>query len=370
MISLKKPALAVAAIGAMTVLYPYAGSQAGPYYDGKNVTVIVNAGAGGGLTRSGRLFTKAMQKYLGKDTNMIIKNLPGGGGVKGMNFLAEKAKPDGLTVLWGTSQQMAQLLKLPGVRFDLAKMVVIGAGASSYVTIARSDFPPGLKTASDLLKVKRMIVGGRGTTDGLGLWARLPLKIMGINYRYVPGYRGQPKLNAAIRSKEIGLLGTGSTGYFAFYENTILKSGEGIALYYHSNLKPDGKFSNPGVFPAKLLHFSDFYRKTHGGKSPSGPLWEAYKWLSKFNSRPFGMYTRKSVPADRVAELRAAFKKTLSDKGFIAGWRKAQKLDPNFGVGKEVNWVLREFRNISPQALAGLKTLTDKGKKRKGGKKK
>jgi hypothetical protein len=35
-------------------------------------------------------------------------------------------------VLWGTSQQMAQLLKVRGVRFDLSKLTVIGAGSSSY----------------------------------------------------------------------------------------------------------------------------------------------------------------------------------------------------------------------------------------------
>tara|TARA_B100000315_G_scaffold259597_1_gene316252 strand:- start:2121 stop:3203 length:1083 start_codon:yes stop_codon:yes gene_type:complete len=360
MLSYKSLLLAAGAVGLMAATTP---SQAG-FYDGKDVTVIINAGAGGGLTRSGRLFTSNMKKYLGKGTDMVIKNIAGAGGVKGMNFLQEKSKPNGLTLLWGTSQQMAQLLKLRGVRFDLAKLAVIGAGSSSYVSIARTDFPPGIKSTADLLKVKKMIVGGRGATDGLGLWARLPLKIMGLGYRYVPGYRGQPKLNAAIRAKEIGLLGTGSTGYFAFYENTILKSGEGIALYYHSNLGPDGKFANPGVFPKSLKHFSDFYKDTHGGKLPTGPLWEAYKWLSKFNSRPFGLYTLKGAPADRIAALRAAFKKTLTDKDFVAGWRKAQKADPNFGVGKEVEWILTEWRKISPEAKAGLKALTAKKKKK------
>jgi hypothetical protein len=179
----------------------------------------------------------------------------------------------------------------------------------------------------------------------------------------VPGYRGQPKLNAAIRAKEIGLLGTGSTGYFAFYENTILKSGEGIALFYHSGLGSDGKFANPGVFPKSLKHFSEFYKDTHGGKLPTGPLWEAYKWLSKFNSRPFGLYTLKAVSADKIAALRAAFKKTLTDKDFVAGWRKAQKADPQFGVGKEVEWILTEWSKISPEAKAGLKALTAKKKK-------
>lgn len=368
MLNFKNLAMAVA-VSSMTFAATSSISKAG-FYDGKDVTVIVNSGAGGGLTRSGRLFTNTMKKYLGKGTNMVIKNIAGAGGVKGMNFLAEKAKPNGLTVLWGTSQQMAQLLKLPGVRFDLANITAIGAGASSYVSIVRADFPPGLKSAKDLLKVKKMIVGGRGTTDGLGLWARMPLNIMGLDYRYVPGYRGQPKLNAAIRAKEIGLLGTGSTGYFAFYENTILKSGEAIALFYHSALGSDGKFSNPGVFPKSLQHFSDFYKETHGGKLPSGDMWEAYKWISKFNSRPFGMYTLKATDPAKIAELRAAFKKNLSDKDFIAGWQKAQNNMPSFGVGEEVNWLLSEFRNISPGALAGLKKLTAKKKKGKSAKKK
>ena len=51
------------------------------FYDGKDVTVIVNAGAGGGLTRTGRLFTTTMKKHLGQNTNMVIKNIAGGGGV-------------------------------------------------------------------------------------------------------------------------------------------------------------------------------------------------------------------------------------------------------------------------------------------------
>jgi len=354
----------IGVLGAINISTAGAGS-----YDGKDVTVIVNAGAGGGLTRSGRLFVTHMKKYLGKGTNMVIKNVAGAGGVKGMNFLAEKAKPNGLTVLWGTSQQMAQLLKLRGVRFDLGKIAVIGAGASSYLTIARSDFPPGIKKASDLLKVKKMIVGGRGATDGLGIWARLPLRIMGVDYRYVPGYRGQPKMNAAIRAKEIGLLSTGSTGYYAFYKDTILKSGEATALYYHSPLGADGKFDTMSGMYGKIRHFSEFYKETHSGKSPQGPLWEAYKWLSKFNSRPFGMYTLKAVGASKIAELRAAHRKTLSDKSFIAGWKKAQKIAPNFGVGNEVSWLLTEWNNISPAALSGLKKLTAK-KKKKGGKKK
>jgi tripartite-type tricarboxylate transporter receptor subunit TctC len=353
--------LAAGATGIMGMMAAPAVSAG--FYDGKDVTVIINAGAGGGLTRTGRLFTNYMKKHLGKGANMVIKNVAGAGGIKGMNYLAEKAKPNGLTVLWGTSQQMAQLLKLPGVRFDLSKIAVIGAGSSSYLSIARSDFKPGIKQASDLLKVKKMIVGGRGLTDGLGIFARLPLDILGVNRRYVTGYKSQPKLNAAIRSKEIGLLTTGGIGYIVFYKNTILKSGEGKALYYHSALGADGKYVDPGIYPKDVKHFSEFYKDTHGGKSPAGPLWEAYEWFSKFNSRPFGIYARKDNSPGHIAELRGAFKKTLNDPAFIAAWTKMVRSAPEFGVGKDVSWLLTDFNNVTPGALAGMKKLTARKKK-------
>ena len=77
------------------------GSAKAGFYDGKDVTVIVNAGAGGGLTRNGRTLAGYMKKYLGKGTNMIIKNVAGGGGTKGFNFLTEKTKSNGLTILFG-----------------------------------------------------------------------------------------------------------------------------------------------------------------------------------------------------------------------------------------------------------------------------
>lgn len=328
-------------------------AQAG-FYDGKDVNVIVNAGAGGGLTRTARLFMATMKKHLG--ANFVIKNIPGGGGVKGLNFLAEKAKPDGLTVLWGPANQAAKLLDLPGTRYDPKKLVIIGAGANGYVTIVSAK--AGVKNPADLLKVKRLIVGGRSTTDGLGMFARMPLDVLGVGYRYVPGYNSQPKMNAAIRAREIQALTTGHPGYIAFYKDTILKSGEAVAVYYHSPIGPTGEPQRLPYYPADLMHFVDFYRSVHGGKDPSGPMWEAYKWFSTYQTRPFGLYAPDKTPADRTAELRAAFAETIADKGFVAEYEKKLKSPPNFVVGKEAEYLLTNYDVISPQAREGLKKLT------------
>ena len=65
--NISKVLLFVAGVIGMVTAAP---AQAG-FYDGKDVTVIINAGAGGGLTRTGRLFTTHMKKHLGKDANMV-----------------------------------------------------------------------------------------------------------------------------------------------------------------------------------------------------------------------------------------------------------------------------------------------------------
>jgi tripartite-type tricarboxylate transporter receptor subunit TctC len=359
---LKQTSILMTAAAAMAIACA-APATAG-FYDGKDVTVIVNAGAGGGLTRTGRLFTTHMKKHLGKDTNMVIKNIAGGGGVKGMNFLVEKAKKDGLTILWGTPNAMAKLLGLPGVRYDPKTLNIIGAGSTTYVSLIRADVGDGLKSRADLLKLgKPLIIGGRSTTDGLGIFARLPMDVLGVKYRYVPGYNAQPKLNAAIRAKEIQSLTTGHPGYHAFYKDTILKSGEALALYYHSPMNASGEPARLPLYDAAIKNFLDFYKENHGGKEPSGQMWEAYKWFATYAVHPFGIYAPPGVDAAKVGELRTAFANTVKDPVFVAAYSKRLRAKPNFLIGKDAEYLVKNYDQISADGKAGLKKLTARKKK-------
>ena len=308
-----------------------------------------------------------MEKHLGKNTNMVIKNVPGGGGIKGLNLFAEKVKPDGLTILWGTRNLMAVLLDRPGVRYDPAKFTVIGWHADTYLTIMRSDVGEGVKAPKDLMSVEGIIVGGRAPSAGLDLFSNLPLRILGIDkYRYVPGYTAQPKMNAAIRSREINTLTTGHPGYHAFYKDTILKNGDAIALYFHGPM--DHKTGQPipvsGRYPEGVKNFFDYYREVKG-KDPSGPLWEAYKWFATYEIGPMGFIALKATPPERIKELREAYRKTTTDPGFLAAMTKQVRDTPvRFFVGEEGEFILTDYKNISDEAREGLKKLTARPKKK------
>ena len=73
----------------------------------------------------------------------------------------------------------------------------------------------------------------------------------------------------------------------------------------------------------------------------------------------------KGTPAERVAELRAAYKAAIADPTFLAAYKKQFKVIPNFWVGKDAEWLLTDYKKISPEAIAGMKAMAGPAKKKK-----
>jgi len=69
--------------------------------------------------------------------------------------------------------------------------------------IVRTNVKPGLTKADDLLKAKRLKVGGRSPHNILDMVGNLSLKILGVNFKYVAGYRGMSQISAAIYGEEV-----------------------------------------------------------------------------------------------------------------------------------------------------------------------
>jgi tripartite-type tricarboxylate transporter receptor subunit TctC len=70
----------------------------------REVTMIVNAGAGGSTSGGARILAKAMEAQLGKP--IVVVSKPGGSGTKGA-ILVMKAKPDGYTIGYSFSHNLA-----------------------------------------------------------------------------------------------------------------------------------------------------------------------------------------------------------------------------------------------------------------------
>ena len=69
-------------------------------FKGKTVNLIVGTGAGGGYDIIARLFAKVAPKHLPGSPRFIVRNVPGGAGLKGTQYINRRkptASPSVLT---------------------------------------------------------------------------------------------------------------------------------------------------------------------------------------------------------------------------------------------------------------------------------
>lgn len=339
-------------------------SKAAPFYKGKTITMYTPAPAGGGLSRVASVFIKYMPKYIEGNPTIIIKNMPGGGGLKSLNYLADKGKPDGLSLHWGGPRYLALLMGFPGQRYNIDDFDYVGVGSTSFASLIRTDTPPGIKTAADVMKTNRFKIGGQGPTSGLDLFSRLPLDILGLQYIYIPGYKGQPQMNAAIRSKEINFLTTGVMGFHIFYANTILKDGTAQTLFYHPVFNAQGQLIPSENYPAGIDNFVTYYEKNIG-KKLSGPQFEAYKWICTYATQALMILTPKGIPQEAMEQLRKAHAATAKDPEYKAAHIKQFSSWPIWSTGETIDEMNKSYKDVSPEAMAVLKALTTPTKKKK-----
>ena len=107
------------------------------------VNVIIGTTPGGGTDGTTRLIGRFMTKYLPGHPQMIYRNMPGGGGVKGTNYFANKLKRDGSAWMGGgTGYVHHQTLRLNVVKYDPRTFNFIGG-------VSRGGLAAGRRTCED-----------------------------------------------------------------------------------------------------------------------------------------------------------------------------------------------------------------------------
>ena len=332
--------------------------RAADFYAGKIVEIVIPGPAGGGPSEQARIFSDFMTKHTVGAPKFVIRAMPGGGGVQALNYLAEIAKPDGLTLLWGPIQFTGALVGGPGYRFDPASFEPIGTSSLMYVVLANAATGTGVKTPNDFLNVGEFNFGGLGRGRSIDFFARLSFDLLGLKHKYVLGYQGQPEVALALQRKEIDASITGHTGYVTFYEQQMVSTGIATPLYYHSSIDPtsgEPKRVADGIYPKGVMHFLDFMKSR--GKDVVGPEGEAYRWTSTYETWPAWFVAPKGAPTDALAALRYGFDKAVRDPEFGTMWKSRFNEDLSFINFEQARKIQSGYRNISPAALEILKQM-------------
>ena len=337
------------AAGAAAVGLLAPGAQA-QLFKGKTIEVIVPAGAGGGLTRNAQAYFKNFPKYLPGNPKVVIKNVVGGGGQRGINQVYKTGKKDGTQLLWGPLNLTGIAIGLPGIEYVPGNFKIAGtAGGLTFVTIVRKDIKGGIQSREDIVTKSGFNTGGRIPGGNLGLFSRMPFAMLGLQNKFIIGYRNQPRLKAGLLQNEIQAITTGNPGYFAFYLNDTLKKGDGVALFYHPSFDADkGEFRTFNHIKG-VPSFIDFYRKVKGGE-PSGAAWDAYKWKATFMAYPFWMVMHPDTPDNIHQAISKAWVDNWKDPGSLALFLKGNKAPPVVLNSAQATRIAKTFQTTMPDS--------------------
>lgn len=351
--------LFVAAIGLIAVLSGTLQPAAAQFYKGRTVTMIVNYPAGGPADIEARIVARHLGKHVAGNPRIIVKNIGGGGGMIGSNYLGEVAKPDGLTFGFFTWNMVAEVLSDPGLRVKYSAFQLIAGVKNPLVFYMRKDTPPGIRQATDIMKTngfKALSLDAQSTNT---IHQALALDLLGVRYTPVTGYRGLKDVETAILQNEGQLANTSLPGWTASIGPTMAKQGIVIPLWQLSAAGRDGSITRDPAVP-EIPTFEEFYAKVHGGK-PSGIAYETLRTeVDTLTSMFRGIFLPPKTDKARVSEMRAAFVSLWTDKAFLGDYSKAVKTQPGLVTGDDGAVIIARLANIKPEIKATMAAVIKK----------
>lgn len=296
-------------------------AQAQVDFSGKTIEWIIPFATGGGSDTWARYNAPFLSRHLPGNPTVVVINEPGGGSTRGTNLFAQRARPDGLTVL-GTSgsTQFPYLLGDPRVRYDYQDWSVVMVGPTGGVAYVSPS--TGVETLEDVAKLsgQRLVYASQGATS-LDLVPMLAFKVLGLDVNYVFGFSGRGDGRLAFERGEVNIDYQTSS---AFIRNVmpLAEEGKAVPLMSWGVLDEDGNPQRDPTFP-DLPILEEVYEMMHG-QPPSGPLYEAYK---AFNTAGFAAQKIMVLPAGASAELvetyRQAWRDVFTDPEYLETFEAA-----------------------------------------------
>jgi tripartite-type tricarboxylate transporter receptor subunit TctC len=274
-------------------------------------------------------------KYIPGNPQVIVRNMPGGGGLVMTNYVANVANKDGLHI--GAPQRGIPFEPLLGdhsnSKFDAVKLNWIGS-ANTDTSVAVVHKRAGVKTWQDLKsRANDVIVAGTGIGTESVTVPYILRNLLGFKYRVIAGYPGGSEMNLAMLRGEVDGRGTFSWTSLKPHLKEWIESGE-LTILYQQGLRKHADIPNiPLVM--ELTDDADIKKLL------------TIQFTAFELGRPY--FVAEGVPADRVAALRRAFDLAMKDKDLLADAEKL-KQEVNPFTGEEMQKVLADVY-ATPKAL-------------------
>jgi tripartite-type tricarboxylate transporter receptor subunit TctC len=324
---------------AFSAANPALAADAGNFYKGKTVNLIVGFSAGGGYDQYTRLLGRHIAKHIPGHPDIIVNNMPGASGLKAVQYLDAGAAKDGTVIVSYNSGLITQSMTLPEkVKVNLANYAYVGS-ITEDIRMCYMWGATGVKTFAEMQKRPKVVFGETGRGSSAYVNERILKGIFGVHLQQVLGYPGSADKRLAIERGELD----GDCGAYSSLSEDWLKNKKvNILIRFNQHVAPG--------MSDKIPYAVDL------AKDP-----DTKKLLKLFAAtgevgRPYIM--SRDAPKDRVDVLRAAFSATVKDPEFLADAKKQTLVVIQPMNGEQAQKAVAEIYDAPPKVVAAAKKVT------------
>lgn len=303
---------------------------------GKVFEIVVSEAVGGGSDTMARLVSRHIGRHLPGQPSVLVRNMPGAGGLAGANYLYNVAPKDGSTIgMVEQSIQSQQLFRVKGLMADVTKFNWLGRTMSNNAVLFAWHTAP-VKTIEDAY-TRELAVSASGQSS-LMRWTALK-RITGVKFKLIIGHQGTAEASLAMERGEVDALSA---------PWVVVRSSKAEWLR-------DGKINL--LLQTGLDHASGLEtvpRLVDLAKTDEQRA--VLELLSKPERIGRSLAAPPGLSAQRVALLRKALAETFADPEFLTDAANLHaELDPLGGEALQA--IIREGMSYSPDVVARAETF-------------
>jgi tripartite-type tricarboxylate transporter receptor subunit TctC len=168
----------------------------------KPLTVYAAGTAGGGVDLFGRLLARYIGAHIPGKPNVVVQLMPGAGGIRQANFMAETAPRDGTAIgIFAGGPILEPLVGSRDPGYNMSQFTWIGA-MSKDVSLCLALATTPFKTIEDAQK-SEMIVAGTGAGSDTDTYPLMLNEMIGTKFKLITGYQGSQQTIMAIETGEV-----------------------------------------------------------------------------------------------------------------------------------------------------------------------
>jgi tripartite-type tricarboxylate transporter receptor subunit TctC len=295
-------------LGSIVIAVALAGSPASAQVSiDRPINIYVAGTAGGGIDLYARIVARHLGRHIPGSPTVNVQTMPGAGGIRAANFLAQQAPKDGTAITtFAGGPILEPLVGSRKTDYNSSQFTWIGAitkDTGLCVAWAQSPF----KTIQDAQR-QQMVVAGTGAGSDTDTWPVILNELIGTKFRLVTGYVGTQETIIAIERGE-------AHGRCTFSYSALKTAKPDWLRDKKINVLVQIAFEKHHDFPDSPLIY-DLVSK------PDDRLLLDLMIGPSAMARPFA--APPGLPSDIATTLRRAFDATMKDPAFLAEAAKIQ----------------------------------------------